>query len=271
MRPTMNASPRFSVIVCSIEALKFAHIYECYTRLLSGYPHEIIGIHDATSLAEAYNRGISQSSGDILIFSHDDLLILDPLFADKIVDRLHTFDLLGFAGTSKLITATWFGAGQPHLHGAIGHAKPGEPQLAFNIYGAATWPVVDNIQAIDGFCMIARRALAETVPFDASTFDGFHLYDLDFSYAAYLTEHRLGVCCDIPILQESAGNFANQHLHYAERFVIKYADQLAATRPEEISGQRPGRVALFPDHHALLRAWQPEVMLRATQAMRRSL
>ena len=102
----MNASPRFSVIVCSIEALKFAHIYECYTRLLSGYPHEIIGIHDATSLAEAYNRGISQSSGDILIFSHDDLLILDPLFADKIVDRLHTFDLLGFAGTSKLITAT---------------------------------------------------------------------------------------------------------------------------------------------------------------------
>ena len=111
----MNASPRFSVIVCSIEALKFARICECYTHLLSGYPHEIIGIHDAASLAEAYNRGIAQASGDILIFSHDDLLILDPLFADKIVDRLHTFDLLGFAGTSKLITATWFGAGQPHL------------------------------------------------------------------------------------------------------------------------------------------------------------
>ena len=60
-------------------------------------------------------------------------------------------------------------------------------------------------------------------------------------------------------------------LHYAERFVVKYATELATTPPEEITGQRPGRVALFPDHHALLRAWQPEVMLRATQAMRRSL
>ena len=79
------------------------------------------------------------------------------------------------------------------------------------------------------------------------------------------------MCCDIPILHESAGNFANQHLHYAERFVIKYATELATTRPEEITGQRPWRGALFPDHHALLRAWQPEVMLRATQAMRRSL
>ena len=264
-------TPYISVIICSIDAGKFARISEHYRQRLAAYRHEIIGIHDASSLAEGYNRGIKCTSGDILIFSHDDLLILDPLFADKIIDRLHTFDLLGFAGTSKLITATWFGAGQPHLHGAIGHAKPGEPQLAFNIYGAATWPVVDNIQAIDGFCMIARRALAETVLFDASTFDGFHLYDLDFSYAAYRAGHRLGVCCDIPILHESAGNFANQHLHYAERFVVKYATELATPPPEEITGQRPGRGAMFPDHHALLRAWQPEVMLRATQAMRRSL
>lgn len=261
--------PRISVIICSIDAGKFARISEHYAQRLAAYEHEIIGIHDASSLAEGYNRGMAQSRGDILIFSHDDLLILDPAFAEKIVDRLQTYDLLGFAGTSKLITATWFGAGQPHLHGAIGHAKPGQRQLALNIYGAAAWPVVGDIQAIDGFCMIARRPLAETWPFDAATFDGFHLYDLDFSYAAYLAGHRLGVCCDIPILHESAGNFADQHLYYAERFVLKYAGQLANTRPEDITGERPGRGALFSDHHALLRAWQPEILARATQAMRR--
>lgn len=269
MRPTMNASPRFSVIVCSIEALKFARICECYTHLLSGYPHEIIGIHDAASLAEAYNRGIAQATGDILIFSHDDILILDPDFADKLAQRLEHLDLLGFVGTDKLITATWFGAGQPHLHGVVAHGKPGNPHLSLNVYGVHDWPVARNIQAIDGFCMAATRAAALAVGFDAASFDGFHLYDLDFSYRAYLAGYRLGVCCDIPIIHESAGNFGYQHLQYAERFVLKHVQQLGHTAPEDIKGESPGRGALFREHQALLQAWQPDLLRRATLAMNR--
>jgi hypothetical protein len=263
------SAPRISVITCSIDAGKFARVSECYKHLLAGFPHEIIGIHDATSLAEGYSRGLAQSSGDILIFTHDDILILDPAFAEKIVARTQDYDLLGFAGTDKLITATWFGAGPAHQHGVVGHAKPGRDHLTLSIYGAAEWPVVGGIEAIDGFCMIASRRLCEQIRFDAATFDGFHLYDLDFSYAAHLAGFRLGVCCDIPILHESAGNFANQHLHYAERFVLKYADRFAATRPQDITGERPGRGARFADHHALLHAWQRDILLRATQAMRR--
>ena len=41
----------FSVIICSIDALKFAQVSACYEQLLDGFPHEIIGIHDARSLA----------------------------------------------------------------------------------------------------------------------------------------------------------------------------------------------------------------------------
>lgn len=265
----MNARPRFSVIVCSIEAIKFARIYQCYCHLLSGYPHEIIGIHDAASLAEAYNRGIAQSTGDILIFSHDDILILDPDFANKLVQRLENLDILGFVGTDQLITATWFGAGQPHLHGVVAHGKPGNPHLTLDVYGVHDWPVAKNIQAVDGFCMVATRSAAQAVGFDATTFDGFHLYDLDFSYSAYLAGYRLGVCCDIPIIHESAGNFGHQHLQYAERFVLKHVERLGHTPPEAIQGGSPGRGALFRDHNALLEAWQPGLLKRATLAMNR--
>jgi len=269
MSPAMNTRPRFSVILCSIEPLKFARISAGYTRLLAAYPHEIIGIHDAASLAEGYNRGMAQSTGDILIFSHDDILILDPGFADKLAQRLEHLDLLGFAGTDKLITATWFGAGQPHLHGVIAHAKPGDRHLSLNVYGVHDWPVAGNIQAIDGFCMVATRSTALAVGFDAATFDGFHLYDLDFSYSAYLAGYRLGACCDIPILYESSGNFGFSHLHYAERFVLKHVAELGHTDPKAIQGGFPGRVALFPDHQALLQAWQPALLQRATLAMNR--
>ena len=120
-------------------------------------PFEIIGIHDAESLAEGYNRGLLKAKGEILILSHDDILIFDPNFTEKIIERLKTFDLLGFAGTSKLVTATWFGAGQPHIHGAICHAKRNRPDLSLNIYGVGTWPVVGDIQAVDGCCINSWR------------------------------------------------------------------------------------------------------------------
>ncbi len=265
----MKSRPSFSVIICSIEALKFARICECYTHLLSDYHHEIIGIHDATSLAEAYNRGIAQSTGDILIFSHDDILILDPDFADKIAQRLTNHDLLGFVGTDKLITATWFGAGQPHLHGVIAHCKPGNRHLALDVFGVHDWPMAEDIQAVDGFCMATTRALAVDIGFDAINFDGFHLYDIDFSYSAFLAGYRLGVCFDIPIIHESSGNFDYRHLQYAERFILKHVEQLGHTPAESIKGDSPGRGAMFQDHKALLQAWRPDLFKRATIAMNR--
>ena len=72
----MNASS-LSVIICSIDPSKFATCARHYEQLLAGRRHEIIGIHDAKSLAEGYNRGLARSTGDIIIFSHDDVLILE--------------------------------------------------------------------------------------------------------------------------------------------------------------------------------------------------
>ncbi|HOI53544.1 MAG TPA: glycosyltransferase, partial [Azonexus sp.] len=131
----MNPTPSFSVIVCSIDAGKFAQISAAYRRLLAGHRCEIIGIHDAASLAAGYNRGIQQASGDILIFSHDDILILDPDFAAKVVHRLTHFDLLGFAGASKLVSDLWAGADLPFLHGVIAHAPAQSRQITLDVFG----------------------------------------------------------------------------------------------------------------------------------------
>ncbi|MBN9424433.1 MAG: hypothetical protein J0I91_18480 [Candidatus Accumulibacter sp.] len=249
--------------------MKFARVSECYERLLADRPHEIIGIHDATSLAEGYNRGIAHASGDILVFSHDDILILDPDFPVKISERLKVYDVLGFAGTDKLTNATWFCAGQPHTYGAVSHGKPGKSHLTLDVFGVSDWPTKGGIQAIDGFCMVATRETAQAIGFDAATFDGFHLYDLDFSFSAYLAGRKLGVCCDIPIIHESSGNFADQHRHYAERFIDKYNDYLENTNAGATNGESAWRTIRLLDHHALLRSWQPDLLKRATIAMRR--
>lgn len=266
----MNPKPAISVIICSINAGKFARVSDCYRHLLADYPFEIIGIHDAKSLAGAYNAAMQRATGDILIFSHDDILILDNQFANKIVDRLKDYDLLGFAGTSRLIDGVWSSAGQPHIHGVISHAKTGSPRLTLDIFGVGQWPVVDGIQAMDGVCLITRRDVAEKIGFDALRFDGFHHYDADFSFAAHLTGFRLGVCCDIPLIHESSGVFgSDDHQKYEARFRDKYRDVLPECIERPPQGPAAGRGAPLADSDAVLRAWQPEILKRATVAMRR--
>jgi hypothetical protein len=67
-----------TVVICSIDAAKFARVTENYRALFGARELEIIGIHDARSLADGYNRGIAQSRGENIILSHDDIEILTP-------------------------------------------------------------------------------------------------------------------------------------------------------------------------------------------------
>lgn len=266
--------PKISVIICSIDAGKFARVSECYERLLTNWPHEIIGIHDAKSLAEGYSRGILRSTGKILVFSHDDILILDADFAPKIARYLENFDVLGFAGASRVTRGSWCGAGHPYLHGVVAHALPKDRQITLNVFGTPTWPVVPGIKVIDGLCMISTREAAEQTGFDATTFDGFHLYDLDFSFSAHKAGFRVGVVCDIPIIHESAGQFDARHKHYADRFVAKHGasfDQgnFPGAMDENTSPNVPAKGAFLPDHHALLAAWKREILERTTLSIQR--
>src|SRR5262245_26268282 len=102
-----------SIVICSITPSRFLRVRENLGGLLKDEAHEFIGIHDAKSLAEGYNRGIRQSKGDVIIVCHDDIEILSPKFKDRLVKRLQEFDLVGVAGSSRVCGATWFDAGPP--------------------------------------------------------------------------------------------------------------------------------------------------------------
>jgi hypothetical protein len=62
----------------------------------------------------------------------------------------------------------------------------------------------------------------EEVAFDSATFDGFHLYDIDFSDRAHLAGFRVSVTHDIVIAHKSAGNFDETWKICANRFLAKF-------------------------------------------------
>ena len=261
-------NPFFSVVICSVNALKFTHASECYEQILAGLPHEIIGIHDARSLAEGYNRGLRRARGNIIIFSHDDVLILDPDFGQKISHRLRNFDILGFAGTRRIVSEYWWHAGLPWSSGAVAMPFEGK-KLFLNHWNPEPWPVVDGIQGIDGLCIIARREVAEEIGFDEATFDGFHLYDLDFSFSAWRTGKKLGVCCDIPVIHASIGSYNKEHAHYASLFIKKHRDALPGNA-SKIDRNKGAGVA-FPDYRTLCAAWQEDFIRRSWVAYQRKI
>lgn len=224
--------PEFSVIVCSIDPEKFAAISGNYARVMGRESYEIIGIHDAKSLCEGYNRGFQQSSGRIVIFCHDDIEILTSDFPARLRRHLKRADIVGPAGTSYLMDGFWARAGTPFLHGQVGHHQPDEPMPYYTMVYDIAKParagvsLIAGLQALDGLLMAAKREVMDRVRFDEATFDGFHGYDVDFSYSAYLAGVTLGVFSDIAILHYSHGNFGDEWQKYNERFKAKHRDAL---------------------------------------------
>ena len=86
---------------------------------------------------------------------------------------------------------------------------------------------MEGIQALDGLFLAARRSLPRAVGFDQARFDGFHLYDLDFSFSAYLAGYRLAVCNDITIAHHSHGRYDRDWRKYANLFLAKHGARLA--------------------------------------------
>ncbi len=226
MAPLPESEGLISVVTCSIDDSKFAR-FRASLGTAFREKVELIRVTDARSLAEGYNRGAQSAHGDIVIFCHDDIEILNDDFGALLRDDLARYDLVGVAGTSRLVEGNWVKAGQPHVHGQVAHGATAGVRFSLCQYGLGRDPaVVENIQALDGLFFAVHRGVLNRVGFDDTTFDGFHLYDLDFTYAACLCGFRLVVDHRIHLLHASEGRYDQNWARYAHRFNEKYARHL---------------------------------------------
>lgn len=217
--PVLSAArPSVSAIVCSITPAKLARVRDNLETQFARFPFELIAIEDARSLAEGYARGLARASGELVVFSHDDVELLRPDAGEHIVRALQGCDLIGAAGTTRLEGDRWVAAGWPHAHGWVAHGDGG--RLEVGAYSLA--PAARGVEALDGAFFVARRALARELGFDGNTFDGFHLYDLDFSYRAHRAGADLRVETGLWLRHASGGNFDAVHARYGERFRAKF-------------------------------------------------
>jgi GT2 family glycosyltransferase len=214
-----------SIIICSIIPERFRRVCDAYSRVFSGVHCEVIGVHDASSLAEAYNRAIPAAKGDLLIFSHDDIDMVNPDFGPRLLGHMDHADLVGIAGATRVPGGAWASAAPPFIFGQIAHYSPDEKLFINGVWGVPSRRA-DGIKVMDGVFLCARRELAEKVLFDQTNFDGFHGYDMDFTFRAHLAGFRLAVGCDLCILHGSTGKWDKRWEHYERLFISKHMPHL---------------------------------------------
>ena len=214
-------APSLSFVVCSISPDKLQRARASLATALGGAEWELVHIPDARSLCEGWNRGLDRARGAVVVFCHDDIEILVDRLDLRVAHALREFDVVGVAGSTRLTGPSWVWSGAPWAHGFIAHRLP-DGRTSARAYSLAG-PRVGAVQALDGVFIACRREVAESLRFDAATFDHFHLYDADFSYRAYLAGLKVGVSTHLQLLHYSGGRDTDGHWRVqAERFLAKH-------------------------------------------------
>lgn len=90
------------------------------------------------------------------------------------------------------------------------------------------------MQALDGLFIAVNRHVLDRCRFDEQTFDGFHLYDLDFTFSAFQAGFDVAVFRDIAVIHATAGDTPDYEAafqRYRKRFESKYAAELSPRDP----------------------------------------
>lgn len=171
-------------------------------------------------LPEIYNERILAADGDaLLVFIHDDVWIDDYYIADRIIEGLQKYDVIGVAGNRRIVPRqpawafpdTGFAwDDKANLTGAVAHAKT--PFGTISVFGE----VPAECELLDGVFLCAKKSalVANNVFFDPR-FD-FHLYDMDFCRSARQNGLRLGTW-PICLTHQSRGAFGT------EQWTAKYS------------------------------------------------
>lgn len=179
-------------------------------------PIEIKVFYNNTkSLGEVYNKAIEESKSEtvILVFAHDDLLIADCFWADRVLDGLEKFDLVGLAGnrTRTPKQPSWFfkeltNQGQlirddvRNLSGCVGHGKNEFPVSIVPYGPPAECKLLDGVFFATG----NQTLLAHNIRFEPQL--RFHFYDLDFCRQFEIKGLKMGTI-NLFAIHASGGNF----------------------------------------------------------------
>jgi hypothetical protein len=194
------------------------------------------------SAAQAYNEGGAKAKGDYLMFVHQDVLLPYCNWLKETEKTLSKISNLGIAGVAGMlqpmcindfeISARYYALGKLNLikvwyyryaRGNVFHGREAKPWFGKFISG------VTPTRTLDELLLIIPARVFESVKFDETTCNNWHLYGVDYSLSTSQKFHEVFV---LPhsVVHLSLGNLNNTYFKTLMKLIEKHrAEKLINT------------------------------------------
>tara|TARA_R110002020_G_scaffold377631_1_gene588702 strand:- start:2293 stop:3819 length:1527 start_codon:yes stop_codon:yes gene_type:complete len=173
------------------------------------------------SLTEVYNKGLKDSKNDIVVFTHDDVILGKNGWGRRLIKRYNDseFGLLGVAGTTHMASTGRWWEDQSKMVGRVSHSHEGRTWE--NKYSNTFPNQILEVCCLDGVWFSCHKQRIKK-DFDESI-PGFHFYDVDFTFGNHLKGVKTGVIFDVKLTHKSIGMTNDEWEKNKRLFVEKYA------------------------------------------------
>ena len=222
----MRNSP-LSVVISTVktENVDLKHLMEKFSHPKTEFL--IYENDNQYSLSEIYNKGLSESKNDIVIFMHDDIIIETPSITKKIIKLFENnpeHGIIGLAGTDTLVSGMWWEK-RDKMYGQVKHQHDGKTWK--NTYSNSFGDNLKEVVCVDGlFFAVHKKRLKEK--FDEE-FKGFHFYDIPFCVENFKQGVKIGVTTKIMVIHKSIGMIDKKWEKNKLFFEAKFGGKLPLT------------------------------------------
>jgi hypothetical protein len=175
------------------------------------------------SLSVVYNEIIKESTNDILVICHDDVLFDTKNWGKNLLKNFEKseYGIIGLAGSVYLHeTGRWWEKAMT-MRGIVNHQHDGKKwESRYSINNGK----ISEVLLIDGLFISFDKTKIKN-QFD-ETINGFHFYDVAFSFSNHLEGVKIGVTYDVRVTHLSIGQTNDQWEKNRILFSEKYKDNL---------------------------------------------
>jgi hypothetical protein len=203
-------------------------------RKSSGHPKiEIIEKvnPDGRSLTEVYNEILEESTNDIVVLCHDDIYFDTKNWAKKLVRHFekNPHGIIGLAGTSHMPKSGMWWEDRSKMYGIVNHESEGKKWESK--YSSSLGDKLKDVVVVDGlFICLSKSRIKKR--FD-ETVEGFHFYDVNFSFQNFLEGVQIGVMFDIRVTHKSIGMTNEKWERNRIQFSERYSNELPKIVPKK--------------------------------------
>lgn len=179
------------------------------------------------SLPILYNKGLDESTNDIVVFMHDDIIIETDSVTRKIIKLFENnpqHGIIGLAGTDDLVSGMWWQK-REKMYGQVKHQHEGKTWK--NTYSNGFGDNLKDVVCVDGlFFAVHKKRIKERFDED---FKGFHFYDIPFCVQNFINGVKVGVTTKIMVIHKSIGQVNKKWEINKLLFESKYGNLLPLT------------------------------------------